>query len=124
MRHDIAFQSWQVQAVLAHRRQESGFTTLTPRKNFDPKNHGWGAWEIAARTADFSVERGFFDYGFGTVAITPRHTKEWCVNWYLNRALRISVNYGYTVFGGGATAALGGNRPIERALLQRFQINF
>ena len=56
----------------------------------------------------------------------PRDAREWVggVNWYLNRAVRISLDYGYTKFGGGATAALGGNRPLERAILQRFQINF
>ena len=65
-------------------------------------------------------------FGFGSVTATPRHAKEWVggVNWYLNRAVRISLDYGNTNFGGGATAAAGGNRPTERALLQRFQINF
>jgi phosphate-selective porin len=46
------------------------------------------------------------------------------VNWYLNRMLRISLDYGNTNFGGGATAANGGNRPSERVLLNRFQVNF
>jgi phosphate-selective porin OprO/OprP len=126
LRRDVAFRSWQVGVSYLLTGDKKGFATLTPRKNFDPKNHGWGAVELAARTSDFSVERGFFDNGFGTVATSPRHTKEWVggVNWYLNRALRISLDYGYTKFGGGATAALGGDRPIERALLQRFQINF
>jgi len=126
VRRDIAFRAWQVQASYLLTGDKKGFTTLSPRKNFDPKNHGWGAVELAVRTGDFSVERGFFNYGFGTVATSPRSAREWVggVNWYLNRAVRISLDYGYTKFGGGAPAALGGNRPIERALLQRFQINF
>jgi len=126
VRRDVAFRAWQVQATYLLTGDKKGFTTLTPRKNFDPKNHGWGAIELAARTSDFSVERGFFDNGFGSVTATPRHAKEWVggVNWYLNRALRISLDYGYTKFGGGAPAALGGDRPIERALLQRFQVSF
>ena len=45
-------------------------------------------------------------------------------NWYLNRAVRISIDYGNTNFAGGAAISAGGNRPPERALLQRFQINF
>ncbi len=126
LRRDVAFRSWQVQASYLLTGDKKGFGTLSPRKAFDPKNHGWGAVELAARTGDFSVERGFFDYGFGTVATSPRSAREWVggVNWYLNRAVRISADYGYTKFGGGATAALGGNRPLERAILQRFQINF
>ncbi len=126
VRRDVAFRAWQVQASYLLTGDKKGFTTLTPRKNFDPKNHGWGAVELAVRTGDFSVERGFFDYGFGTVAATPRHAREWVggVSWYLNRAVRLSLDYGNTNFGGGASAAAGGNRPTERALLQRFQINF
>ena len=126
VRRDIAFRAWQVQLSYLLTGDKKGFATLTPRKNFDPKNHGWGAVELAVRTGDFSVERGFFDNGFGTGATTPRHAKEWVggVNWYLNRAVRISLDYGNTNFGGGAAATAGGNRPSERALLQRFQINF
>ena len=107
VRRSIAFRAWQVQASYLLTGDKKGFTTLTPRKSFDPKNHGWGAIELAVRTGAFSVERGFFDYGFGTVATSPRSAREWVggVNWYLNRAVRISLDYGNTNFGGGATAA-------------------
>jgi len=123
VRHNIAFRAWQVQASYLLTGDKKGFTTLTPRKSFDPKNHGWGAIELAIRTGAFSVERGFFDYGFGTVATSPHSAREWVggINWYLNRVVRTSLDYGNTNFGGGAA---GGNRPTERALLQRFQINF
>ena len=123
VRRDIAFRAWQVQASYLLTGDKKGFTTLSPRKSFDPKNHGWGAIELAARTGDFSVEHAFFDYGFGAGAATPRHAREWVggVNWYLNRAVRFSLDYGNTNFAGGAAR---GNRSTERALLQRLQVNF
>jgi len=123
VRKNVTFRAWQVQASYLLTGEKKGFTTLSPRKNFDPKNHSWGAIELAARTGDFRVEAGFFNYGFGTLATTPRRAKEWVggVNWYLNRTVRISLDYGNTHFDGGAA---GGNRPNERALIQRFQINF
>jgi phosphate-selective porin len=76
--------------------------------------------------SDFAAEPAVFNYGFASINQTPRHAHEWIggVNWYLNRMLRVSFDYGNTNFGGGASAALGGNRPSERAVLQRFQINF
>jgi phosphate-selective porin len=43
------------------------------------------------------------------------------VNWYLNRLVRISVDYGHTNFAGGA---LNADRAAERVILARFQINF
>jgi hypothetical protein len=36
----------------------------------------------------------------------------------------MSLDYGHTNFGGGATVAAGGNKPSEKALILRFQINF
>lgn len=126
LRRDIAFRAWQVQAAYLLTGEKKGFNTLTPRKAFDPRSHGWGAFELAVRVGDFSAERELFDYGFASVAATPRHAREWAggVSWYMNRSLRVSLNYANTNFGGGAAASAGGSRPSERALLQRFQINF
>ena len=126
VRRDIAFRAWQIGASYVLTGEKKGFTSPVPRKAFDPHNHGWGAVEVAVRTSDFSAEQGIYNYGFASPTTTPRHAREWVggVNWYLNRMLRISMDYGNTNFGGGAAAAAGGNRPSEKALLQRFQINF
>jgi phosphate-selective porin OprO and OprP len=126
VRRDIAFRAWQIGASYILTGEKKGFTSPVPRKAFDPHNHGWGAVEVAVRTSDFSAEQGIYNYGFASPTTTPSHAKEWVggVNWYLNRMLRISLDYGNTNFGGGATAAAGGNRPSEKALLQRFQLNF
>jgi phosphate-selective porin OprO and OprP len=126
VRRDIALRSWQVQASYLITGEKRVFGTLVPKKAFDPHNHGWGAFELAVRVGDFSVEQGIYNYGFASPTTSPRHAHEWVggVSWYLNRMLRISLDYGNTNFGGGATAANGGNRPSERVLLNRFQINF
>ncbi len=126
VRREIAFRAWQVGASFLLTGEKKGFASPTPKKNFDPGNRGWGAVELAVRVGDFSAERGIYNYGFATAASSPRHAHEWVggVNWYLNRLFRTSLDYGNTNFGGGATVAAGGNRPAERALILRFQINF
>ena len=126
VRRNIAFRAWQVQASFLLTGEKKGFTSPTPKKNFDPHNHGWGAVELAVRVGDFSAEPGIYNYGFASAATTPRHAHEWVggVNWYLNRLFRTTLDYGHTNFGGGATVAAGGNRPSERVLILRFQINF
>ena len=126
VRRDIALRSWQVQASYLLTGERKAFGTLVPKKTFDPHNHGWGAFELAVRVGDFSIERGIYDYGFASPTTAPRRAHEWVggVSWYFNRMLRISLDYGNTNFGGGATAANGGNRPSERVLLNRFQVNF
>lgn len=126
VRRDIAFRAWQIGTTYVLTGEKKGFASPVPRKPFDPHNHGWGAIELAVRTSDFSAEQGIYNYGFAVATATPRHAREWVggVNWYLNQMLRISMDYGNTNFGGGATVAAGGNRPSEKALLQRFQISF
>jgi phosphate-selective porin len=57
--------------------------------------------------------------GFASPTNAARIAKERvaAVNWYLNRLLRISLNYGATRFGGS-------NRPEERVVILRLQVNF
>lgn len=123
VRHDIGIRSWQVAASYILTGEHKVFGNLQPRRNFDPSNHGWGAVELAVRTGEFSVDHGLYNYGFATQSTSARLAKEWVggVNWYLNRMVRISADYAVTSFEGGAPL---GNRPTERALITRFQLNF
>ncbi len=126
VRRDIALRSWQVQATCILTGEKKVYGTLVPKRAFNPREHGWGAFELAVRVGDFSVEQGIYNYGFASATTSPRRAHEWVGggNWYLNRMLRISVDYANTNFGGGASAAAGGNRPSERVFINRFQVNF
>jgi phosphate-selective porin OprO/OprP len=124
VRRDIAFRAWQVQASYILTGEKKGFLSPTPNHNFDPLNHGWGAWEVAIRTGDFSIDRGLFNYGFASTSTSPRNDREYVagVNWYLNRLVRISFDYGHSGFGGGAPGGL--NKLPEQVIILRFQLNF
>jgi phosphate-selective porin OprO/OprP len=113
VRHEIAFRAWQASVSYVLTGEKKSFTMPVPR------NHKWGAVELALRVSDFNAEHAIYNYGFVNSTTTPRRAHEWIggVNWYLNRMLRISLDYGNTNFGGG-------NRSSERAILQRFQIYF
>jgi phosphate-selective porin OprO and OprP len=123
IRHEIAFRSWQVQASYILTGEKKSFGSPNPRHPFSLADHGWGAWEIAARTGDFRVDDGLFHYGLASLSSSPIFAREWVagVNWYLNRILRFSMDYGHTNFLDGA---VNGDRPAERVILTRFQINF
>jgi len=122
-RRDFAFRSWQVQASYVLTGEKKSFGSPNPRHPFSLSDRGWGAWEIAARTGDFKVDPALFAVGFASLSTSPSFAREWVtgVNWYLNRILRISVDYGHTNFLGGAVSA---DRAAERIILARFQINF
>ena len=81
---------------------------------------------MAIRTGEFTADHALFSDGFASATATPHlaHEVVGGVNWYLNRLVRISGDYGRTNFGGGATVAAGINKPTEKILIFRFQINF
>lgn len=129
VRRKIAFRAYQVQVTYLLTGEKKGFSAPTPKRSFDPLHKsggGWGAVELALRLSDFAAENGIYTYGLVNPATAPRHLHEWVggVNWYLNRLVRITGDYGSTAFGGGAPAAAGGNRLPEKVFTLRFQINF
>jgi len=125
-RTDAGFRAWQVQTSYILTGEKKNFASPTPRKSFDPKNGGWGAWEVAFRLGGFSADRAVFADGFATAATAARVVKERVasVNWYLNRLFKVGLDYGNSDFGGGGALALGGNRNEEKVVILRFQINF
>jgi phosphate-selective porin OprO/OprP len=127
VRRNIAFRAYQGQVTYILTGESKSFVSPTPKRPFDPLHHGgWGAVELAVRLSDFEAENGVYTYGLVNPAISPRHLHEWTggVNWYLNRLVRITGDYGHTAFGGGAAASVGGNRPAEKVFILRFQIDF
>ena len=126
VRRDIALRSWQVAGSWLLTGEKKVYGTLVPIRPFNPKQHRWGAVEVALRVSDFAVDREIYGDGFASAAKSPRHSREWVggVSWYLNRWVRISADYANTTFDGGAAVAAGGNRPSERVFTNRVQVNF
>ena len=126
LRADFGFRAYQtaVSYMLTGEKKSQG--SPTPKHNFDPKTGGWGAWEVAVRTSEFWADHALFNDNFVSATTSPRTAHEVVggINWYLNRLVRISGDYGRTNFGGGATLAAGLNRPTERVIIFRLQINF
>ncbi len=125
-RTDVGFRAWQTAFSYILTGEKKSFASPTPKKSFDPAHGGWGAWEVAFRLGEFSADRALYNDGFASPTASAReaHERAAAVNWYLNRLFRVGVDYGHTGFGGGATAALGGNRAPEKVFILRFQINF
>jgi len=130
VRRNIAFRAYQGQVTYILTGETKSFVSPTPKRPFDPLHRqsggGWGAVELAVRVSDFEAENGVYTYGLVNPGTSPRHLHEWTggVNWYLNRLVRITGDYGHTAFGGGAAASSGGNRPVEKVFILRFQIDF
>jgi len=114
--------AWQVAAtyVLTGEKPSYGEGVL-PLDSFDPAQGHWGALELAARYSEFRVDRAAFP--FLAHPQSARGAKAWAVglNWYLNRSVKVVLNYEQTNFLGEGRQ----NKPIpEKIFLQRFQLRF
>lgn len=125
-RTDVGFRAWQVATSYILTGEKKSYASPTPGRSFDPKNGGWGAWELAFRLGGFSADRVLYADGFASPSTAAREARERvaALNWYLNRLFKAGLDYGNTSFGGGNALSLGGNRNEEKVFIVRFQINF
>lgn len=114
--------AWQVQASYVVTGEDNTFQSVTPRKNFDPRNGGWGALQLATRWTELDIDDDTF--GFLDPDKSVNHASTWTVgaNWFLNKATRLMANYEQTYFDGGAAG--GGDRQTEKVFSTRLQLSF
>jgi phosphate-selective porin OprO/OprP len=122
--------SWFVQASYVLTGERASFRSVVPRNNFDPKNGKWGAFEIAARYSDLSLDDDLFSGGpaarFADPAASITGARAWTLglNWYLNRNLKLQFNYERTDFDGNGILINGLRRDHEDVFLTQFQVAF
>jgi phosphate-selective porin OprO/OprP len=119
---DLENKAWQVAASWVIAGGEPTYKAVSPKQPFDLEAHTWGAFELAARISRLEVDDDAFPL-FANPASSASAAESLGLgfNWYLNRNLRVALNYEVTQFEGGAT---GGDREDEKVLLSRFQISF
>ncbi len=124
---DITNEAWQIAATYVLTGEEASFKGVKPAKNFDPKNGGWGAFELAGRYQRLTLDGDNFDNGLASRASSVSRATAWStgVNWYLNRNVKFVVDYEQTTFNdGGGTAASPVDRPTEKVVFTRWQFSY
>ena len=130
--------AWQVEASFVLTGEKATYNGVTPNHPFDLKKGGWGALELAGRYGDLRFDPSAFsttpktaDQRFADPTKSAQEAREWGVglNWYLNRNVKLVLNYEQTSFDGGAgsasaTAYTIHNRATEQVVLTRAQIMF
>jgi phosphate-selective porin OprO and OprP len=90
---DVDFTAWYAQVGYTltgesrtYKGSDGEFKRLKPKKNFDLKKGGWGAWEVAGRYDEVDLEDG---------NVTGGEAKRvtLALNWYLNEDVRILADY-------------------------------
>ena len=94
---------------------------VRPRNNFDFGNGHWGAFQIAARYHELTVDDQAFTLALAAPGASGK-AEAWTVglNWYLTGNIRYIVNFDRTVFDDDPD----GPRHAEHALAFRTQLFF
>jgi phosphate-selective porin OprO/OprP len=118
----VANNAWGITASWLLTGEDGTFRSPTPKKNFDPRAGGWGAWQFVARYSFLDLDDGLFPI-FADPAELPTSTANWGVglNWYLNRNVRAALNYNHCDFKGGQGSAIG---QAEHLFATRVQLAF
>jgi phosphate-selective porin OprO/OprP len=116
--------AWQIAAHYVLTGENASYKGVVPREDLAPSKGGWGAWELAARYHALSVDADAFETGFADRSVSAEEAQAWAVgvNWYLNRWLKVALDYERTSFDGGGTA--GGDRDTESVVFLRWQLSY
>ena len=83
----------------------------TPKKPFDLKEGGLGAFELVGRYGALDLDEASFPL-YATLTASAQKAKAWGVgvNWHFTRAVKIAVNYERTTFTAVRLRATGSRR--------------
>ena len=118
----LQHEAWQVAASYVLTGEKNTWRGITPKRPFSIQNGGWGAWEVAARVHQLTLDDETFP-AFASATSNAREATSWGVglNWHLNRNFKLQVNYEQTDFDGGTSELL---QDGEQILFTRAQISF
>ncbi len=116
--------AWQVAGSYVLTGEDATFKgSVKPLKNFNPRNNGWGAFELAARVGQTDIDNDAFPR-FANISTQASRVRSYGtgINWYLNENVKLVLDYDFSTFDGGAAA--GSDRDDEQVLISRAQFRF
>ncbi len=121
---ELENKAWNVVASYVLTGEDVNFAGgVKPSKDFKPSEGNWGAFEVIARAGKLNIDDAAFPV-FSSISTSAKSasTVGTGINWYWNENIRISTNYNYTTFSGGAAG--GKDRPEEQVVQSRVQFRF
>jgi len=120
---EVSNLAWQAYAAFVLFGGDARRAGVEPRAPFDPDTGGAGALELAVRYGELSIDAAAFDLGFADATRSASRLSSFTVglNWYLNRVIKLQLDYERSMFEGGAAT---GDRAAEDLLGARLQAAF
>jgi phosphate-selective porin OprO/OprP len=126
--------AWQVEVGYVLTGEDASFKGVAPAKDFDQATGAWGAVEVVGRVASIRFDDQAFVGAANEQLVDPAKSARSAdtlgagVNWYLNKLVRLSLDYEYTRFhqatGAAAPAATSVISHPEHVVLTRFSLSF
>src|SRR5439155_1773271 len=122
---DLTNRAWFLQGSYVLTGEKATYRSVVPAKPFDPKNHQWGAFELAGRYSQVKIDNDAFRLGLADPAASASSAKAWTIglNWYLNRSVKAMFNYERTDFNRSIKFGTD-KRDHEDVFLTRLQLAF
>lgn len=119
----LSNKAWEAITTYVLTGEDARFDGVVPKYNFDPKLDQWGAFELAARVSALYIDKAAFPV-LASLATSADAAREMTLggNWYLNRNVKLNLDFALTSFDGGAVG--NASRPEEKAVLSRVQFKF
>ena len=122
---DLHNTSWEVAGSWVLTGEDASYNGVKPRHPFDPRNGGWGAWQLAARYAELNVDKAAFPiYANPNTSASAAYAWAVGLNWYLNANIRVNASYSRTTFNGGTGSGATVTKQPENAIFTRIQLAF
>jgi phosphate-selective porin OprO/OprP len=120
----VANTAWNITASYLLTGEPNTLRGASPREPFSPRSEGWGAWEIVGRVGELAIDPDAFP--FYATPDSARRALSFGIglNWYLNRNVKLNLDYEQTHFQGGSKAPGSVTAQTEKAFLMRLQFAF
>ncbi len=119
--------AWQVAGSWFLTGEQNSFKPVTIAHPLNPANGGWGALELAARYGELTIDDAAFagSPAFASSSSANKVTS-WGVgvNWFLNRNIKLTLDYDQTDFKGGSTRPGTVTAQDEKVIISRAQFAF
>ncbi len=119
-----ANRAWNVTASYILTGEANTLKGVSPRKPFSPKGGDWGAWELAGRIGELALDEDLFPNYAAAGSAKSALSFGIGLNWYLNRNVKVNLDYEHTWFEGGSQTTGAVTAQDENAFLTRVQFAF
>lgn len=114
---------WQVAGSFFLTGEKNSFRAVSPRRDFQPSNGGWGALQLTARAGQLQIDSAAFPvFADPDTQASQSTTFGTGLNWLLSENIKLTLQYDFTSFRGGAPG--GSDRPESNAITTQFQMYF